>query len=787
MIPKERLMSSLKMKFLSPVTALLICTNIYAEELSYSIQTQSLKDAIEIISKKAKTPYIVKGELLEGKTSNTIKDIKGTQNALDKILENSGLEAVIEEGAIIIKERKIQTSVLEGISIMPSYSDGSAENGYLVDNITGIGPWGTRSLQDTPYSMTVISEDLIENVQANDMAQIFKMNPTTQNSMSEYNGANMPYMRGFDVPNSIINGMPTAGWYSFTTMEDLERIETISGATGFLYGGGRVGGAVNYITKKPTLEDKKSLKIGNYGGEQYYGHIDISGQIDEKNIFGYRINTLYQDGDSVNNLEKEQKYVSLAFDFKPTDDFTLDLNYAHRDLKKTIKPLFYLGNNMYRPSLDVSKNYSADWATTDEENDRVMTNLKWDINDIFTLRSSFLYEESKHKYIGEQIVYMRPDGLYDVETGKYSSIANEYEGYSGNIYLDSSFETFGINHLLTVGYSENYLKFSRPTVRAEYEFFTGVALDQIKNLPSVSTVIPNSKLIPSWKTQYKNVLIGDDIAFNDQWSALVGVNYSTIISTRYNNSGIQSSKYDVSELTPTLSLIYKPIEDLTTYATYIESLETGTIVGNIYANENEILDPYKSTQYEVGAKYSLNENVLLTGALFIIEKANSYVDNSTVSSLGKPTLTQDGEQIHQGIEIGLTGKVTDNLTLMGGATFMDLSVEKHSNKSIEGKKPIEASTKMAKLYAEYNFPFLQGLTITGGAYYTGKKYGDNMNTDIMPSYTLYDAGFRYKTKIDKFPTTFLVNVSNLTGKDYWDSATYLGDPRTVAFSMKMDF
>ncbi|WP_268876318.1 TonB-dependent receptor domain-containing protein, partial [Aliarcobacter vitoriensis] len=83
------------------------------------------------------------------------------------------------------------------------------------------------------------------------------------------------------------------------------------------------------------------------------------------------------------------------------------------------------------------------------------------------------------------------------------------------------------------------------------------------------------------------------IVFNDQWSALVGVNYATIVNTSYSN-GVQSSKYDVSELTPTLSLLYKPFYNLTTYATYIESLEAGTIVGNTYVNENEILDPYKS-------------------------------------------------------------------------------------------------------------------------------------------------------------------------------------------------
>lgn len=50
---------------------------------------------------------------------------------------------------------------------------------------------------------------------------------------------------------------------------------------------------------------------------------------------------MYQDGDSVADVGKEQKFVSLAFDYKPTDNFTMDLNYAHRELENTNrKPTF---------------------------------------------------------------------------------------------------------------------------------------------------------------------------------------------------------------------------------------------------------------------------------------------------------------------------------------------------------------------------------------------------------------------------------------------------------------
>ncbi|OCL99592.1 Ferrichrome receptor FcuA precursor [Aliarcobacter thereius] len=776
----------MKRYIISSVTALFISTNTFADDISYSLEKQSLKNAIEAISKKANKQYLVDSSLLNGKSSNEIKNIKGTNNALIEVLKDSGLIFSIEDNVIIIKSRKTieNGTLLDEISVNTG-KNGDSEVGYLVEDIKGIGVWGQRSLQDTPYTMSVISKDLIQNVQANDMSQIFKMNPITQDGGDQNGGNYKTVIRGFDSNNAVINGLPLADWNSFVVMEDLERVETISGATGFLYGGGRVGGAVNYITKKPTLENKRSIKIGNYGGEQYYGHIDLSGQIDEENIFGYRINALYQDGDSVADVGKEQKFVSLAFDYKPTDNFTLDLNYSHRELKRTkIKPVISIVNNSFRPNLDVSKGYTPDWLLTDEENDRLISNIKWDINDTFTLRSSFLYEEAERIMPAGQTILTRTDGLYDLIQFKYSTQTNEFKNYSGNIYLDNKFKTFGINHLLTIGYSESYSKSLFPKDFYRMEYLPGKDLNEIKNSDIPSVVIPNSNKIHYTPIlQYKNILIGDDIVFNEQWSALIGANYATIIQKDYKNE-VKVSTYEKSALTPTLSLMYKPFEDITTYITYIESLEQGTVVGTNYSNAGEVLDPLVSKQYEIGAKYSLfDEKALLTASLFRIEKSNQYSDNATPM----PKYIQDGKQIHQGVEFIFSGKITDNLTLFGGGALMDIKIKEAEDKQIEGKKPTNAASKMAKLYAEYDIPMIKGLTISGGAYYTGEKYGDELNTDKIPSYTLYDAGLRYKTKLDKYPTTFLLNVSNITGEDYWASSNFLGDPRSVAFSMKMDF
>jgi iron complex outermembrane receptor protein len=784
----------------------------FAQTSAYNIAAAPLAEAIAQIAVQNGISFSADPALLKGKTAPKIQGDYSVDAAFNLALTDSGLQLVKNEDGTVYSlkksehQQKTQSKYMGELKtievtakgthsknevaqlptiIVNTEKNGSAKDGYLVKKITGVGLWGERDLQDTPYSMTVISQDLIENLQANSMAPIFKMNPITQDGGDQPSGNYNTVIRGLSSNNAVINGIPLAAYYSFTTMEDLERVETISGATGFLYGGGRVGGAVNYVMKKPTLENTRNITLGNYGGEQYYAHIDLSGQIDDKNIFGYRVNALYQDGDSVADIGKQQKFISLAFDYKPTDNFIMDFNYAYRDLYRTNQKLpFVIGTNTARPKLDVSKNYSPDYVSSEEKNHRAITSLKWKMNDIFSVRSSFLYETSDRETIGDAYAYTRSDGLYNASLYRYPKGGQNFESYAGNIYLDSKFKTYDIDHLLTVGYSENYAKYKRDKNWWVGDYWlTGITLDEIKNTVIPENPNPQGGRVTNWKMQYKNILIGDDITFNNKWSALVGANYATVIGTNYTD-GIQDSKYDKSELTPTLSLIYKPFDDLTTYATYIESLEQGEIVSDDYSNAGTILNPLVSKQYEVGAKYTLNKNLLFTAALFRIEKANSYEDNTTTP---KPTLTQDGEQIHQGLEFTATGKVTDNLTIFGGTTWMDLNVEKTENKAIEGKKPTNAASKMAKIYAEYAVPQIEGLTISGGAYYTGEKYGNTSNTDKVPAYTLFDIGARYSMLIAKYPTTFNLTLSNVTGKDYWANSNYLGDPRTFAFSVKTQF
>ena len=676
-------------------------------------------------------------------------------------------------------------TLLEEVNVSETVQNGTAESGYLVEEVKQVGPWGAKSLQDTPYSMTVIPHELIENTIAGDIDQVYKMNPLV-GSLDSVSVWNTPYVtyRGFSSETAILDGMSMGGYLYNVSTEEMDRVETINGLTGFMYGIGHVGGTSNYVLKRPTSERITNLTIGNYGGGQYYGHLDLGGQIDEKGKFAYRLNTSYTDGDTQREGQSiEKKLISGALDWKVSDNLLLQVEAAHQDYKidgDTTRFYNSTGENMPK-AFDNSRQYAPDWTYNKTQSDRVGLNATWNINDIFTLRTAYLHKEDETESVKAYPFYSANNQI-KLGVQKFAPVYQTADGIYA--YLDSSFNTKGILHNLTMGISADKYKNER-----HIDAYTYIQLTNYDFNNYIYASEPNSgtygqgKIYKSSDSQNRNLVFGDEIIFNEQWSVLAGFNYSTIETSSYNSNEVKTAKYDKSALTPTLSLIYKPIENLTTYATYIESLEQGTIVGATYRNANAILDPLTSKQYEVGAKYAFNEKVLLSSALFRIEKSNQYSDDGTEFG----TFVQDGLEVHEGVELTITGKVTDNLTVMTGGTYMDLSIEESNNPDLKGKEPTYVASKLAKIYAEYDIAQVKGLTVTGGAYYSGKQNVDSANTDAIPSVVTFDAGTRYSTKFDGMPTIFRINVTNLTDKNYWATPNTLGNPRAIAFSATFKF
>mgnify|MGYP003346112446 FL=1 len=94
--------------------------------------------------------------------------------------------------------------------------------------------------------------------------------------------------------------------------------------------------------------------------------------------------------------------------------------------------------------------------------------------------------------------------------------------------------------------------------------------------------------------------------------------------------------------------------------------------------------------------------------------------------------------------------------------------------------------------AEWDVPWVPGLTLAGRATYTGAQYVNSSNTQRIDSWTRYDAGVRYLTRIMGKRVGFFANVENLLNKSYWagsfnDGYVTQNAPRTFKLTTTIDF
>src|SRR4029077_6844898 len=91
--------------------------------------------------------------------------------------------------------------------------------------------------------------------------------------------------------------------------------------------------------------------------------------------------------------------------------------------------------------------------------------------------------------------------------------------------------------------------------------------------------------------------------------------------------GLRTSVYEKDVTTPTVALIYKPQESVTTYLSYVQSLQQGPIAGITYVHAGELLNPIESDQYELGVKVE-NSSWALSAAVFRLSKGATYVSTT---------------------------------------------------------------------------------------------------------------------------------------------------------------
>ena len=206
-----------------------------------------------------------------------------------------------------------------------------------------------------------------------------------------------------------------------------------------------------------------------------------------------------------------------------------------------------------------------------------------------------------------------------------------------------------------------------------------------------------------------------------------------------------------------------------------------------YANRGQVLPPYRTRQYEAGIKVDWGR-ITTTASAFDITKPFQIANTAT------NILAQGGENRNRGVELNVFGELTPGTRLLGGVMFIDARQAKTQGGTFDGYRSFQIPDTQLNLGAEWDVPFVRGLTLTGRAIYTGTFFADQANTIPVPDWTRFDTGIRY-TFVGPWrnkPVVVRFNVDNVFNANYWAGANtnrylYLGMPRTYLLSTTFTF
>ncbi len=757
---------------------------------TFDIPAGPLSTTLTRIAAQTGAELSANAEQTAGKTAPPVRGRLTMEQALAAALAGSGLEAVGTGRGFGLsrvtptapEKAAAEDSMLPAVKVSARrerssiQDEGRAADGYRTQSASSVGALGGMALLDTPFSISVVPQALMQNIQAQSPDDIYKLNPATRTTTPQASGWSPAItIRGFSTYDTAEDGLRRP-YNHAAVIEDKERVEVLSGLSGFLYGAAAPGGMVNYVSKRPTMERLNSVTLGNYGGGQYYVHGDFGGRIDDAGRAGYRLNVVGQDGNTAVEDQKIRRLlVSGAFDWQVSDKLLLELNASYNHYRTQGASAYWYYSIAHGPAPQADKLWSQPWLVDEFKNQSLMGKLTYKLNEQVTLRAAYKRDFIARPKADHALNAVETTGEFTQIRIKSGRTKDWFDAASA--LADIAFDTGPVSHKLTLGTTMHSDKYWTSPYSPNTGWLGPYPLSSPTYVVEPSFPANTSSLYFAGRDLNRNIVIGDALRFNPQWSALVGVTRSTIISKFLDATGARTQPdYDKARNSPSLSVLFKPTPWLTTYASYIEGLELGGTAPDTASNASEVMPPMVSKQKEIGVKADVG-GMMLAGALFEIEKTYEFTNADNVYG-------QSGRQNHKGIELSATGKPMDRVTLVTGATLLDTQV---NGGDYDGKAPMNVAKALVKVYAEYELPSVPGLSLTGGLYYTGQQWANDANTDRLPAYTTADIGLRYTTRLAGKTTTLRLNVNNLANKSYWMNSYYVGAPRSVAFSGQVQF
>ena len=224
------------------------------------------------------------------------------------------------------------------------------DGGRRIEEITVTAEKRESTVSDTSISITAFGEDMIEDFGLQGADELVNFIPATTRDAYDIRirgvGRNFRALGGDPGVATYYNGVYSEDFgiaASENGLYDVQRIEVLRGPQGTLYGRNSIGGALNYITNRPTMDLEGEVRTiqGSLGTNEYYGV--LSGPIIADRL-AYRFTGVKRDRDpsidgmngspGINSIDDQN--LGLSLEWIASDTVTVFARWNDRSSDRII-------------------------------------------------------------------------------------------------------------------------------------------------------------------------------------------------------------------------------------------------------------------------------------------------------------------------------------------------------------------------------------------------------------------------------------------------------------------
>lgn len=208
----------------------------------------------------------------------------------------------------------------------------SADQGYRAGNSVSATRIDTP-IKDLPFTISAFTEQFISDIGARELPDIVAFAPGVTSGAKEFTQGNTRFsIRGFDGDTPPQRNGFVGNRYVDTA--NIQRVEVVKGPASLLYGQITPGGAVNYITKRPTTTEFTNVRA-EAGSDGYWRTV-----FDHNQPMGDKVQTRVilaaENGFAwASNNQAHSTLVAPSIVFKPVPAVSLIVDYEWAKRRET--------------------------------------------------------------------------------------------------------------------------------------------------------------------------------------------------------------------------------------------------------------------------------------------------------------------------------------------------------------------------------------------------------------------------------------------------------------------